>query len=192
MPRESIYDELVSLMRERHRLNMPQMLERLAWLHCRSGANGYKLAHRGYYRDALEALITSPRSLQRRVDAAVCFYLVALYVEQFQGPKVAGVHFATAYRELYGAVELRQERYGEAWTYFTDFHEERAFFDAITAMTGIEQRNQTSLFYKRPYLLPGMLTQGNDETLPRPFQMPQNWLGRLFRSLLPAPGSRPS
>lgn len=158
-------------------------LERLPWQHCRSGAAGYQRALKGHYHEAFQTLMASPRSLQYRMDAAICLYLVALYADLLSVRDRSGVYFFTAYRELYGAVDQRAERYGPEWATFGEYREESAFFQAVTAVTPLHHQKLASRFYKQPYLLPGCLYEALARTPLKPPQKPQEWLGRMVAPL---------
>ncbi len=185
MPIESPLDKVLWLLEHRARISMKDMLDHLATLHDELGLDGHELAHRGHYRKAFHAARRSPRSLQGGIDGALGFYLVALYADQLLEPGDAAAYFATAYRELYGLIHQRGERYGREWVQFPDFVHEDSFYHAINRLTPYDFQQKASRFYSRPYLLPGHMWSWINHDLLEPPQMPQKWPGRVFRSFLP-------
>ena len=186
MPRPTIPDQLVRLLRERHQLSMRDAFTQIALLHERIKGQGYELALEGHYRKAFRVLQQQPRYLHRRMDAALCRYVIALYSEQLLETEGADDYFATAYHELFAVIDLIHERYGYAWIEFPDLQQQLAFFDAVTALTSLEHQRLAHAFYNRPYVLPQLVLKPDFEYRLRPPQTRHNrptWFPRP----LPAP-----
>ncbi len=174
MPHPLPLAELVQLMEHRQQSSMRDVLHQLALLHGQIQGQGHELALEGHYRRAFHALQRHPRRLQGRMAGAFRFYLIALYAEQLYEPGAAAVHFATAYRELYGVIDLIHERYEDySWLHFEECREMVAFFDAVTVMTPLGHQQRASLFYRQPYRLAEVLTDGIKDYLLKPLRMPQ-------------------